>query len=217
MWRHSPVPPRKQALLKWRNVSSSSNLSPFLALFSRVGRSGQMIKPVLDWPEPDFRRQLQRVLGFANFFRCYIQNYSQISAPRHSLTSMKSTFFWNKEAPHLSWTETEFLTSTHRHSTWPFEHFALEIDASETNWRANTNSSPHLHVWIPTLGDRKSNYGGFTEWTWPWRRAPRPNEHLSTVHPEVIHWFRSAKFRVLRWFGSGPVLVSPSLPQVATD
>uniref|UniRef100_UPI0037E94ED9 uncharacterized protein n=1 Tax=Semicossyphus pulcher TaxID=241346 RepID=UPI0037E94ED9 len=36
------------------------------------------IKAVLDWPTPESRKQLQRFLGFANFYRRFIKIYSQL-------------------------------------------------------------------------------------------------------------------------------------------
>ena len=44
-----------------------------------------MIEAVKDWPEPQLVRDIQVFLGFTNFYRSFIKNFSKITA---SLTSM---------------------------------------------------------------------------------------------------------------------------------
>lgn len=38
------------------------------------------VKAVVDWPSPDSRKALQRFLRFANFYRRFIRNFSQLAA-----------------------------------------------------------------------------------------------------------------------------------------
>lgn len=58
------------------------------------------VSAVLDWPTPKDRKQLQSFLGFANFYRKFINIYSLISAPLHTLTSSNTNFCWNAQAEH---------------------------------------------------------------------------------------------------------------------
>lgn len=58
----------------------------------------EKISAVLNWPIPDTRKQLQRFLGFANFYRRFIRNYSQTALPLTALTSSKTAFVWTPEA-----------------------------------------------------------------------------------------------------------------------
>lgn len=51
------------------------------------------VQAVKDWPVPSDKKQLQRFLGFANFYRRFIKNYSKIAAPLTKLTSCKTKFF----------------------------------------------------------------------------------------------------------------------------
>ena len=51
------------------------------------------IKVVLDWPEPRKVKELQSFLGFANFYRRYIYNYSDIVIPLTRLT--RKNVPWN--------------------------------------------------------------------------------------------------------------------------
>ncbi len=45
----------------------------------------EKINSVLNWPTPKTTKDLQRFLGFANFYRCFICNFSTIAAPLTSL------------------------------------------------------------------------------------------------------------------------------------
>ncbi len=56
------------------------------------------VKAVVSWPTPDSRKALQRFLGFANFYRRFIRNFSQLAAPLTALTSTKTAFRWSKAA-----------------------------------------------------------------------------------------------------------------------
>ncbi len=56
------------------------------------------VKAVVNWPTPDSRKALLRFLGFANFYRRFIRNFSQLAAPLTALTSTKMTFRWSNAA-----------------------------------------------------------------------------------------------------------------------
>ena len=44
------------------------------------------VRAITSWEAPTTRRQLQRFLGFANFYRRFIYNFSGITKPLHDLT-----------------------------------------------------------------------------------------------------------------------------------
>lgn len=52
----------------------------------RITINPAKVKAVKDWPQPEIRKQLQCFLGFANFYRRFIRNYSRIAAPLTALT-----------------------------------------------------------------------------------------------------------------------------------
>ncbi len=56
------------------------------------------VRAVMDWPVPDSRTALQRFLGFANFYRRFIHNFSQVAAPLTALTLTKSLYAWSNAA-----------------------------------------------------------------------------------------------------------------------
>ena len=53
---------------------------------------------IRDWSMPNSLSSLRSFLGFANFYRRFISNYSIIAAPLTSLTSTTKPFVWNDEA-----------------------------------------------------------------------------------------------------------------------
>ncbi|KAK3541973.1 hypothetical protein QTP86_009237 [Hemibagrus guttatus] len=90
------------------------------------------VRAVMDWPEPTTAKELQRFLGFANFYRQFIRNYSSITNPLTSLLRGKpKRLQWSKQA----WTafaqfKKSFITEPilrHPDSSCPF---IVEVDAS---------------------------------------------------------------------------------------
>uniref|UniRef100_A0A8C6MDP3 Gypsy retrotransposon integrase-like protein 1 n=1 Tax=Nothobranchius furzeri TaxID=105023 RepID=A0A8C6MDP3_NOTFU len=112
---------------------------PSVKFLGFVLESGQLrtdpdkVKAVLEWPTPTTRKHLQRFLGFANFYRRFICNYSQTAAPLNDLTSVKRPFAWTPEA------DKAFNELKHKFSHAPIltrpdptKQFTLEVDASDT-------------------------------------------------------------------------------------
>ena len=52
------------------------------------------VKEVTDWPIPKSCKELQGFLGFLNFYRCFIENFSKVAHPLNTLTSEKQPFKW---------------------------------------------------------------------------------------------------------------------------
>jgi hypothetical protein len=55
------------------------------------------VQTITDWQAPRDVVGLQRFLGFANFYRDFITNYSQIVSPLTSLTQKDVVFHWGEE------------------------------------------------------------------------------------------------------------------------
>ncbi|KAI3361597.1 hypothetical protein L3Q82_013737 [Scortum barcoo] len=92
---------KTHSLSRLRSVSSTPHLYLFSASLWDRG-SLQMdpakVSAVASWPTPSSRKQLQRFLGFANFYRRFIRGYSTVAAPLTALTSSKVTFQWSVAA-----------------------------------------------------------------------------------------------------------------------
>ncbi|KAL2086105.1 hypothetical protein ACEWY4_017164 [Coilia grayii] len=92
------------------------------------------VDAVLNWPTPTTIKELQRLLGFANFYRRFIRNYSMLIAPLTNLLRAKpKTLQWSTEADQalanlkVSFSSAPLLTLPN-----PTKPFIVEVDASTT-------------------------------------------------------------------------------------
>ena len=60
----------------------------------RVQMVSAKVSAVADWLTPDSRKKAQQFIGFANFYRRFIRNFSTIASPLHALTSSHVQFHW---------------------------------------------------------------------------------------------------------------------------
>ena len=60
---------------------------------SGLTMSNAKVKTIQEWPEPKKVKDIQSFLGFANFYRCFIFNYSDIVIPLTRLTRKNTP--WN--------------------------------------------------------------------------------------------------------------------------
>lgn len=97
-----------------------------------IGMDPSKVKAVTDWLAPDSRVALQRFLGFANFYRRFIRNFSQVAAPLTALTSVKSRFSWT-EATQAAFDrlKTLFTTAPILINPNTERQFIVEVDASD--------------------------------------------------------------------------------------
>ena len=51
-----------------------------------IGMDPKKIKSILEWPVPKSVKEVQSFLGFANFYRKFINNYSCLATPLTTLT-----------------------------------------------------------------------------------------------------------------------------------
>ncbi|KAI2668506.1 Transposon Tf2-11 polyprotein [Labeo rohita] len=91
------------------------------------------IQAVTEWPLPKTVKELQRFLGFANFYRRFIRHYSSIAAPLTSLLKNKpSKLRWNPAAVKaFECLKTSFTTAPILKHPDPQLPFVVEVDASD--------------------------------------------------------------------------------------
>ena len=90
------------------------------------------VKAVVEWPSPDSRKALQRFLGFANFYRRFIRNFSQLATPLTALTSAKTAFRWSDTAEAVfAKLKSRFISAPILITPDPTRQFVVEVDASE--------------------------------------------------------------------------------------
>src|SRR5213075_3027745 len=56
------------------------------------------IATILDWPVPKSVHDIQVFLGFANFYRRFIEGYSRVVLPMTNLLRKSNKFLWTSQA-----------------------------------------------------------------------------------------------------------------------
>ena len=57
----------------------------------------EKVERVLNWPAPRNVKEVQKFLGFANYYRRFIKNFARIVAPLHILVRKGQKWKWEKE------------------------------------------------------------------------------------------------------------------------
>ena len=63
----------------------------------RIEMDPVKIEGVSRWPEPSNVKEVQSFIGFCNFYRRFIQGFSEIARPLHDLTKKDAPWTWNTE------------------------------------------------------------------------------------------------------------------------
>ena len=104
----------------------------FVVSEGEVRMDPEKVSAVANWPTPSCRREVQRFLGFSNFYRRFIRNFSSIASPLHALTSSKSQFFWNPQAETaFQRLKRSFVSAPILIMPDPSLQFTVEVDASD--------------------------------------------------------------------------------------
>ncbi|KAK3511379.1 hypothetical protein QTP70_005301 [Hemibagrus guttatus] len=92
------------------------------------------VRAVTEWPAPATVRELQRFLGFANFYRRFIRNYSSVAGPPTSLLRGKpKRLTWTDQArAAFQQLKTCFTTAPILRHPDPDRPFVVEVDASSS-------------------------------------------------------------------------------------
>lgn len=72
----------------------------YLGLIVRPGKiemDPEKVQAVRSWAPPTTKRQLQRFLGYANFYRRFIKDFSALTRPLHDLTKKGGPWEWSGE------------------------------------------------------------------------------------------------------------------------
>ena len=97
-----------------------------------ISMDPKKIETVLNWATPANVTDVQRFLGFANFYRRFIRNYSKITTPLTALTRKQHKFDWSPSADAAFTTLKTAFTSApillHPQLDQPF---IVETDASD--------------------------------------------------------------------------------------
>jgi hypothetical protein len=98
-----------------------------------IEMDSEKVKAITEWEPPGTRRQLQRFLGFANFYRRFIKNYSTLALPLVDLTKKDVPFKWSPTCQTaFNDLKRAFTTAPALHTyDWKLKSI-VEVDAS--NW-----------------------------------------------------------------------------------
>jgi len=55
------------------------------------------VQGIADWPTPQTVKDVRSFLGFCNFYRAFIKNFSDIAHPLNDLTCKNEQFIWTDE------------------------------------------------------------------------------------------------------------------------
>ena len=90
------------------------------------------VAAIKEWPVPKSVKELQSFLGFANFYRRFIERYSKITTPMTVLTRKDVVFQWNREANDaFEELKKKFTQAPILQTFDPERQIVLETDASD--------------------------------------------------------------------------------------
>jgi len=99
---------------------------------SGLTMSNAKVKTIQEWPEPKKVKDIQSFLGFANFYRCFIFNYSDIVIPLTCLTRKDTPWNFDEGCKKAFNTLKQAFTSAPILTHWvPNAQLVVETDASD--------------------------------------------------------------------------------------
>jgi len=94
--------------------------------------SDTKVKTIQEWPEPKKVKDIQSFLGFANFYKCFIFNYSDIVIPLTRLTRKGAPWNFDENCRKAFNTLKQAFTSAPILTHWvPDAQLIVETDASD--------------------------------------------------------------------------------------
>jgi len=125
----------------------------------------EKIKAVAEWPQPENVKQMQSFLGFCNYYRNFIRNFSEIAKPLFKMTSKKENFEWNEEGLDAFHKLKEMLTSPPVLAYPDHEkQFFVECDASNyaiggmLSQKGDDGTLYSIYYYSKTLSKAEVNY-----------------------------------------------------------
>ncbi|XP_073675909.1 cilia- and flagella-associated protein 74 [Garra rufa] len=151
------------------------------------------VDAVAKWAEPRTVKELQRFLGFANFYRRFIKNYSLLSAPLTSLLKGgRRVLQWTPEAQQaFDRLKLMFTTAPILKHPDPSRPFVVEVDAADvgvgavlSQWSDEPRSLHPCAYYSKKLTPAEQNYG----------IGDRELLAIKLALEEWRHWLEGAQF-----------------------
>lgn len=116
-----------------RLVTTSTTFLGFVVSTSGISMDSAKVSAITEWRTPNNLKELQSFLGFANFYRRFIEGYSQRVKPLTKLLSKHTKFAWGVEQENAFQSLKEvFCTAPILRHFDPELETILETDASDT-------------------------------------------------------------------------------------
>ena len=113
--------------------TTSSTFLGFVVGTAGIPMDPGKVSAITEWKSPTSVRELQSFLGFANFYRRFIEGYSHKVKPLTRLLSKNSTFSWGKEQENtFQALKKSFCSAPILRHFNPELETILETDASDT-------------------------------------------------------------------------------------
>ena len=109
----------------------------YVVTANQVQMDPAKVSAVAKWPTLDSRKKVQQFLGFANFYRRFIRNFSSVATPLHALTSSKVPFQWTPQCLKERFTTAPILTVPD-----PYHQFVVEVDTANEGLGAILSQRP---------------------------------------------------------------------------
>ncbi len=178
--------------------STTVSFLGFILSCGSVQMDPSKVCAVLEWPHPDSLKQVQRFLGFANFYRRFIRGFSSIAEPLTALTRRSGTpFQWTEKANQAFKRLKQLFTSTPI-LTLPDPElpFIIEVDASDVGVGA-------------VLSQRATRYNKLHPCAFFSRRLTAAEKNYDIGNRELLavklaleewrHWLEGAKHPFVIW------------------
>ena len=129
------------------------------------------VQVIRDWPRPRNVRDVQSFLGFANFYRRFIYNYSEIVVPLTRLTRKTAVWDWSGSCQAAFETLKNAFTTAPVLSHWqPNARITIETDASDYAIAAIISINPNSPDTYPQTS-----------------ATPSPSSSDYNLHPIAFH------------------------------
>jgi len=127
-------------------------------LENKVAMDPVKVAGVHDWSTPENRTDVQAFIGFVNFYRCFIRDFSTIARPLFDLTHSDQAWNWDaKEQEAFEGLKMAVTTAPVLVSPQDSEPFRIEADSSDFASRAVLSQRlPEEEKWHPVAFYSKS-------------------------------------------------------------
>ncbi|XP_056132867.1 uncharacterized protein LOC130109929 [Lampris incognitus] len=195
--------------------SESVDYLGFIVEGGKTRADPRKIKAVVEWPDPKSRKELQSFLGFANFYRRFVRNYSSVAEPLTRLTSPSQPFVWSPAA------RSAFLSLKERFTSAPVllhpdpkRQFIVEVDASDTGLGAVLSQRSEADQKVHPCAFFSRRFLPAEETVV--KRALRSSPAPSNVPPRRLFVPDSVRSRILKWGHTSQLACHPGVHRTFT-